>query len=246
MKKEILLGGLTLVLILYIFFVGVPVIKFENEKRVIQMKPEENKFSKNIQILLPAVDEDEKGTMAQLTVQISEGEGRTLLQINDIIFWEDTQESIRIAKSVAEDITGIDTSKYNIIYSVDANASKIEGPSAGPAMAIATSIGLKNKNINTSVVISGYLREDGKIEKVSGILSKARVAKENGIKLFIIPQGQAFQTKLETEEVCTGDFLTKFCETKTIEKKVDIQEEIGIDVIEVESISEALEYFIID
>ncbi len=246
MRREILIGGLFVILVLYIFLVGIPLLRLESEKKVIEMKADEPEFSKDVEILLPAVEESGQGIMAWLKVEVHEGEGRTLLEINDISFWEDTQESIRIAKSVAEEVTNVDTSQYDIIYSVNANASKIEGPSAGAAMAIATSVALKNKNINNSVVITGYLKEDGTIGKVSGILAKAEAAKENGVKLFLVPLGQRIQTKIETKKQCEHGVFTAYCETKVIEENVDIQEEVGIDVIEVGSISEALKYFVVD
>ena len=251
MRKELLIGILLVILLAYIFLVGIPVIKVETEKKVIEMKaPEEklneNDFHKSVEILLPAVEEEGKGIMAWLEVEVHEGEGKTLLEINDILFCDDTQESIRIAKSVAGEMTNVDTSDYDIFYSINANASKIEGPSAGPAMAIATSIALQNKTLNNSVVISGYLKEDGKIARVSGLLAKAEVAKQNEVELFLVPLGQRIQTKTETKKNCEHDALTTFCETETVEKRVDIQEEVGIDVVEVGSVEEALGYFVVD
>ena len=246
MKREILIGSLLVILVAYVFYFGVSVMRLESEEKVIKMKLDEKEFSNKVEIFLPAVEEEGDGTMAWLNVEINKGEGRVLLDIDDIFFLEDTQESVRIAKSVAEKTTNIDTSCYDIVYSFNANASKIEGPSAGPAIAIATSIALENKKINKSVVITGYLREDGTIGKVSGILEKAESAKQNQIKLLLIPVGQKIQTKIETEKNCENSVFTTYCKTETISKKIDIQEEIGINVIEVENVSEALKYFIID
>ncbi len=245
MKKEILLGLLLAILVIYVVFVGIPLIRVESEEKIIEMKAEEQDYSKKLEILLPAVEENGEGIMARLGVEAVDGEGRTLLEINEISFWEDTQESIRIAKSVAEELTTRDISTYDIIYSVNANASKIEGPSAGPAMAIATVIAMKDKQINKSVVISGYLREDGSIAKVSGVLAKAEAAKENNVKLFLVPLGQKIQTKIETKKDCETVGLDTYCETETIETQVDLQEEVGIDVVEVGSVEEALRYFVV-
>jgi len=144
MRREVLIGGLLVILVSYVFYFGISVMRLETEEKVIKMKSDEKEFSNKIEIFLPAVEEEGDGTMAWLEVEINEGEGRVLLDIDDIFFLEDTQESVRIAKSVAEKTTNIDASIYDIIYSFNANASKIEGPSAGPAMAIATSVALKN------------------------------------------------------------------------------------------------------
>ena len=245
MRKQILLRTLFIILIFYIIIVGTSIFRVKTGK-LIEMKVSEPKFYKQVEISLPAVEEDGKGTMVSLKVQLNKGEGRVLLEIDSISFWEDTQRSIRVAKSVAEKITNKDTSDYDIIYSIFANASKIEGPSAGPSIAIATIIALNNETINNSVAITGYLREDGTIAKVSGVLAKAEAAKENGIKLFLVPLGQRVQPKTETKKNCKNSFLINYCTTETIERMVDIQEEVGIDVIEVKNISDALKYFVID
>jgi uncharacterized protein len=244
MKKQILVAVLVVFLVFYVLYVGIPIIRFESEERVIEMKALDEEYSKEAEILLPAVEEGGEGIMAWLKVDIREGEGKTLLEINDISFLRNTQESIRISKSVAEDVTGVDASNYDITYSVNANASTIEGPSAGPAMAVATSVALLNRTINQSVIITGYLQEDGKINRVSGILAKAEAAKENGVRLFLVPLGQKVQTKTESKKTCENVGLTTYCETETISEEVDVQEEVGIDVIEVASISEALKYFL--
>jgi len=246
MKIQKLFLILVSTITIYLLF-STPIPDVENKETIIQMKPEIPLGSKReVKIPLPAVDEEGKGTIVWLRVEVLEGEGRILLEINNILFWEDTQESVRLAKSIAEELSDVDTKNYDIIYSIDANASKIEGPSAGPAMAIATILALENKTINNSVVISGYLRKDGKIGKVSGILSKARAAKENGFKLFLIPKDQSYQLKTETEKKCFTEGLTTICRTESFTERVNIKDEIGIDVIEVENISEALKYFIIE
>ncbi|MBD3155279.1 MAG: hypothetical protein GF368_01330 [Candidatus Aenigmarchaeota archaeon] len=246
MKKRSLVGILVAFLVLYVVFFGTPLIRIESKERVIEMKASDEDYSREVEIFLPAVEENEEGIMALLKVKLVEGEGKTLLEIDDISFLKNTQESIRVSKRVSEKVTNIETSNYDIIYSIDANASVIEGPSAGPAMAVATSFALLNESLNHSVIISGYLQEDGTVSKVSGILAKAEVAKKNSIKLFLVPLGQRAQVKTETRKVCETIGLTSYCETETTSKRVDIQEEIGIEVIEVGSISEALEYFIMN
>ncbi len=99
-------------------------------------------------IRVPAVDKNGNGVIATLSVDAKPGIGRTLVDINQILFWADTQDSIRTAKTVAQNVTGIDLSKYDIIYSIQANASVIEGPSAGAAMAIATILELENRTFD--------------------------------------------------------------------------------------------------
>lgn len=193
---------------------------------------------------VPAVDKEGRGVMATLTVETRPGVGRTLVDIDQISFWVDTQDSIRTAKVVARNITGIDFSKYDIIYSIQANASMIGGPSAGAAMAIATILELKEKGINESVTITGTLDENGNVGKVSGILAKARAAKEAGMSLFLVPPGQGSYTTYEEEKSCEDYIITKICRSVVKPKEVDVEEEIGIKVEEVSTVEEALKYFL--
>jgi uncharacterized protein len=159
------------------------------------------------------------------------------------LFWVDTQYSIQIAKAVAENVTKINGSNYDLIYSIESNASIIGGPSAGAALTIATIAALKNERLRTDVMITGTINEDGTIGEVGGILEKAKAAKDVGAKLFLVPDGQGEQTFLKPEESCIkrGGFI--FCETTYKQITVNIGKDAGISVIEVENVTDAYKYF---
>ena len=202
-----------------------------------------NKTSATI-IKVPAVDREGNGVMATLSVEAKPGIGRTLVDINQILFWVDTQGSIRIAKTVAANVTGIDLSKYDIIYSIQANASVIEGPSAGAAMGIATIIELENETMNKDVSITGTLNEDGIIGQVAGIVAKAQAAENNGMSLFLVPEGQKMYTTYSEEKTCEQYVFTTICRTEIKPIKVNVENEVRIEVVEVSNIKEALKYFL--
>lgn len=195
-------------------------------------------------IKVPAVDREGNGVIAILSVEAKPGFGRTLVDINQILFWVDTQGSIRTAKNVAANVTGLDISKYDIIYSIQANASVIEGPSAGAAMGIATIAELENKTINKDVTITGTLGEDGDIGQVSGIVAKAQAAENNGMNLFLVPSGQKTYTTYSEEKICEQYVFTTICRTQIKPVKVDVEKEVLIDIEEIGNIKEALKYFI--
>jgi len=195
-------------------------------------------------IEVPAIDKDGGGVMARLSVEAKPGIGRTLVDINQILLWVDTQDSIRIAKDTAENITEIDLSHQDIIYSVQANASAIEGPSAGAALCIATILELENKTPNNKVTITGTLNEDGEIGRISGVLAKAKAAKEAGMDLILVPKGQKTYTNYTEEKKCEKYLFTEICRTGTKPEIVDIEKDSGIKIEEVGSIEEALKYFI--
>jgi len=219
----------------------------EEKPSPLQIQPEEivipNDTTMTI-IKAPAVDMHGNGVLTTLIVDAMPGMGRTLVDINQILFWVDTQNSINIAKNVAENVTGLDLSKYDIVYSIQANASVIEGPSAGAAMGIATILELQNKQINEDVTITGTMSADGNIGKISGIVAKGKAAKDAGMTLFLVPEGQKYYTIYKEEKVCENYVIRTICWTKTKPEKVDVEEEVGIEVIEINNIREALKYFI--
>src|SRR3989344_140570 len=138
-KSKIFLYFLLIVVIIFILNF---LILFAGKYDKIEEKIEEKEnFIKNenltiVRMNLPAVDNEGKGVSTILKVELKKGDGKTLVDIDDLLFWADTQHSIRIAKLVAENITKISTSNVDLIYSVEANASLIGGPSAGAAIAL--------------------------------------------------------------------------------------------------------------
>lgn len=195
-------------------------------------------------IKVPAVDKDEKGVATDLLVKVTPGTGKTLVDINGLLFWVDTQNSIRMAKLVAEEYTKIDADSYDITYSVNADAALIGGESAGTALTIATIAALQNKQINDAVMITGTINHDGSIGPVGAILEKAKAAKENGAEIFLVPLLQKGEINYEEKEHCEKFGLTEWCTTERIPVKVDIAQEAGLEVKEVGNIAEAVEYFI--
>lgn len=197
-------------------------------------------------ISMPAVDQDGRGVITSLSVQIAPGYGRILTNIDRLLFWVDTQNSIRIAKDVASDITGVDLSQYDMVYTIKADASVIEGPSAGAALAIATVAAIERKEINPKVMITGSVNPDGTIGPVGEILIKAQAAKDVGAETFLVPMLQGRQIVYKTEKYCEQVGMSQVCTTETKPVAVDIANETGIEVVEVKDIKEALEYFIED
>jgi len=238
-------------LIVYVFITNVMFsteTKIERKSYTEGIQPEQEQVfysdeSSMTTIRVPAVDKNGEGVMATLSVDAKPGIGRILVDINEILFWVDTQDSMRTAKIVAQDVTGMDLSKYDIVYSIQANASTIEGPSAGAAMAIATIFELRNETFNENVTITGTLNEEGQIGKVSGIIAKAEATEAAGMNLLVVPVGQKTYTVYTEEKSCEDYLLTKICRRVTKPEDVDVEEKVGISVEEANTIEEALKYF---
>ncbi len=192
---------------------------------------------------VPAVDDQGNGVVTNLDVQVSPGSGKILANIDKLFFWVDTQNSIRKATEVASRITGQDLSKVDISYTVRANASVIEGGSAGAALTIGTIAALQNRQLNRSVMITGTINEDGTIGPIGEVVAKAIGAKEAGAKLFLVPNGQGSSKIYRPEKKCFTEAGIQICETSTVAEKIYITKDVGIEVREVRTVEEALENF---
>ncbi|MEM5801827.1 MAG: S16 family serine protease [Candidatus Aenigmatarchaeota archaeon] len=197
-----------------------------------------------VSLFVPAIDNQGNGVPVKLSVEVLPGEGRVLVDINQILFWIDTQQSIRIAKDVAQNLTKADLSKIDLIYSVETEATIIEGPSAGAALTIATIAAIQNKSVNQSVMITGTINLDGTIGPVGGIIAKSNAAKQIGAKLFLVPSGQGMQTNYKPVEDCKRIGRFTYCRIEYVPERVVVSEVSGIEIREVGNIEEALKYFL--
>ena len=225
--------GLTIGLV---FYYGSPIIETKTVYR-------DNSKPFYSQINLLAVDQDGNGIATPLIVEARPGDGKVLTDIEKLLFWTDTQQSIQTARDVALKITNVDMDNYDIAYSISSDASVVGGPSAGAALTIATVAALENKTLNDDIVITGTIEPDGSIGEVGGVLEKANAAKDIGADIFLVPLGQSQETYLKPQENCTRRAGFIFCETTYKTVTVNIGKDAGISIIEVGNIEDALKYF---
>ncbi len=202
------------------------------------------KETRRVELYIPAVDSNGNGVLAKLIVEARPGSGRSLVNIDNLLFWTDTQHSVRMARRVAERYLNTSLDNVDLIYTIEANATVIEGTSAGAALTIATIAVLENKTLRNDVTITGTINSDGTIGPVGGVLEKGKAAAEHGMKIFLVPLGQSYQVQYEPKRHCEKFGFVTYCETELIPKKVNLQEELGIQVVEVSSVAEALKYFV--
>jgi len=196
-----------------------------------------------VKMKLPAVDASGKGVLTDLAIEVMPGTGRILVDIDNLIFWADTQQSIKIARYVAANISEKDVSDYDLVYNIYANASLIGGPSAGAAIVIATIAALEGKPLNQSVMITGTINQDGSIGRVGDIFEKSEAARSVNATLFLVPEGQGYGSVSKTEKECEKYGIVEICTIEQVYEKTSINQN-GIRIIEVSNIRDALEYFI--
>ncbi len=254
MKKQLIVLFLVVIglsvigMSIFNFSIETNITPFKNETKTTSTQNETNPqlqtISNTIAINIPAVDNEGNGVITKLKVQTLPGEGRTLVNVDNLLFWVDTQFSIRVAKEVAKNITQLNLSGIDLIYDIETNASAIEGQSAGAALTVATIAALENKTVNQDVIITGTINPDGGIGPIGGVFAKAKAAKDVGATLFLVPEGQGIQVNYIPERKCEKVGPMTFCSTEYKQEKIDISNDIGIAVKEVSNIQDALKYFI--
>ncbi|MBU2496840.1 MAG: hypothetical protein KJ767_02170 [Nanoarchaeota archaeon] len=210
-----------------------------------QIQTNEKQISESAVLLnVPAIDRKGNGVSVVLSVEAEKGTGKTLIDIGSLYFFTDTQESILIAKKVASDYTGLNLNDYDLIYDIYAEADSIGGPSAGAALTIATIAALQNLKLEEDVMITGSILSNGGIGDVSSISAKALAAKQIGASIFLVPEEQSKEISYETQRKCETKNYREICTIDKIPVEVSIEDLVGIKVIEVATIQEALSYFV--
>jgi hypothetical protein len=170
---------------------------------------------------------DGTGVSAKLVLNIKPGSGKVFTSTEPLVGTA-TQTTLKTAVEVASRINR-DARKYDYFFSIESlKVSEVDGPSAGAASTLLVSSLLSDKSIPNHVSITGTITREGFIGSVGGIYEKVKKASQQGISLFIIPQGGAVQTVRIGNDV----------------KKINLIEfgpqELGVTIVEVRSIDEAM------
>lgn len=204
-----------------------------------------NKDARYVEMRLPAVYEaNSTGVYALAKMYVAPGYGNIFIHINNVLYGESTEHSIRKAIKYALKHENVSEDAYDFYVSIDSQANMLTGPSAGAAFAIMALALLQNKSINESVMITGTLLHDGRIGASGKIKEKALAAKESGATLFLVPPGLSKQYDLEQREYCDNWGGKEYCEIEEYANITDLQELTHIKIVEVTTIDEAIKYML--
>ncbi|MBI2577208.1 hypothetical protein HYV84_08410 [Candidatus Woesearchaeota archaeon] len=193
------------------------------------------------------------GQAADLSLEIKPGSGRVFLDTFPLT-QEDTQISIRFAKQVACDFLSVNCGKVDFFYTIRAESPIIAGPSAGAAIALLTLSVLEEKKIDPLMSITGTINSGGIIGPVGGLKEKIDAAKSAGLTQVLIPAGERFSDEGpgKGEKASVPPKKESNNETNNTpminmtNKTIDLfayGAEIGVAVVEVSDIREALSIF---
>ncbi len=180
------------------------------------------------QVKVLAVTSDGRGLGADLFLNLEAGNGTVWISAEPLV-GTTTQSAAQVAVNLARNYSS-DARKYDYKFSIQSNASLVEGPSAGAAMALVVISSLQNKKVPANVALTGTIDESGNVGQVGGIYEKSKEAANLGIDLFMIPRGEAVQTVRENGTVKSIN-LVQYGPT-----------ELGMKILEVGTIDEVLEY----
>jgi len=184
------------------------------------------------------------GVMGKVIIEIQSGNGRVLMNTNPFLE-PDTQYSAETAVSVAQNITGKSLKDRDVIVSFDMTGQVLGGPSAGAAMTVATIAAIEEKQVRKDVAITGTIEQSGNIGRIGGVLEKAEAAGENGIKLFLVPEGEGiltyYEQQLTTKKVSPGFVIRKINYVpKTLDLNNYTMTQWGMKTEEVSTINDAV------
>jgi uncharacterized protein len=180
----------------------------------------------NIKIF--AVTEDNRGMAADLYMYTIPGTGKAAFITSNSLVGKDTQTTGNIALQIAQNLTNTRITDNDVIFDIRANASEVDGPSAGAAMALLSYSMLAEKPLNPAVALTGTINDDGSIGMVGGVGPKSVAASNAGIKLFLIPSGEAI-ADIETDGIMHTVNLLDYGPST-----------LGMKVVEVSTIEQAL------
>ena len=186
------------------------------------------------------------GTVLKITVENRDGSGLVLVN-TAIPTGVDFQTSARTAVMIAQKYTNFDLSKKDVIFSISSGNQQelqaVDGGSAGGAMTVLLISDISGKPINSKVLMTGTIEDDGSIGKIGGVSEKADAAGKYGAKIFLVPTGQAITQVQSCDEKRAGSFVYRTCTSQDQPLSDLTEKEFGMKVIEINSISDALSYF---
>lgn len=174
-----------------------------------------------------AVTNEGQGLEATLHLRIEPGTGKIFSGV-DALVGTSTQEAYKVAVALAKNYVST-TNQYNYYFSIDSTASIVDGPSAGAATALLVVTMLENKRIPPNVAMTGTISDKGQVGVVGGVFEKAKAASAGGIKLFLIPKGEARQVT-RTDSGIQSINLVEYA-----------PQQWGMKVVEVNTLDEAIQ-----
>lgn len=196
-----------------------------------------------VELGIPAVDEEGKGVVGKVVTAVRAGTGKINVNVDNVISFPSFQQSANAARDAAARYLKRDLSNIDIDFDVKINASVIEGPSAGAAMAASIVLALENIQPSPNIMMTGAIRSNASVVQVGAISEKAAAAKEAGADIFLVPPGQGSQLSSARTQTCSQVGRMQVCRVNYQYKPVNIGQSLNITVQEVATVADIIEVF---
>ena len=147
------------------------------------------------------VDQNDRGTVFPIKVEIIEsGSGVLSVDINNVQYEPGFQVAVRAAAEAASQYTGTSISDKDIIVRFAQGSAqldsdlRVDGSSAGAIIAAMIAAGLSGKDLDTSIMVTGSISDDGQVGRVGGLEEKLIAAEDFGAEAMIVPESQEFES----------------------------------------------------
>ncbi len=250
-EEQVRRGILLIISYILVFYIGYTfayqTLVSETQPEVLTPMPVLGNFT-GLTNILAVRSTDNVGVIGDVIVEVNPGKGRVLMDTNPFVE-PDTQYSAETAVSVAQGYTKMDLGDRDVIISFNITGQLIGGPSAGAAITIATVGAIEKRPLKEDVAITGTIESNGEIGYVGGLVEKAEAAANNGIKLFLVPEGQIqlryYEQVIERERITPGFVIRR---VKYIPRILDLANytmtEWGMETKEVATIDDVVTYML--
>jgi uncharacterized protein len=187
-------------------------------------------YTRSITIHALAVSSNDTGAVINITVTaMTPGSGYVYVASSPLPTAESGTfiSSSQIAALVATYLANQPFNKYNFLINVEPTTLEIGGPSASGYMTVAMWALITNHTLNPDVVMTGMILPDGSIGPVGGLPAKIKAAAQEGYEVVLIPYGQ------QEYQTSTGQVINL----------VSYGRSLGVDVIPIMSVRQAIYYF---
>ncbi|HEY7734467.1 MAG TPA: S16 family serine protease [Nitrososphaera sp.] len=174
----------------------------DNEQQIEELKLQNEQSKLTITHYGLGIDQDEKGVVFPLEIEIASGGTGTLsMDISSVEYEPSFQNAIRDAAAAASAYTGIPISDKDIIVRLagdlpqDGSFVKVDGSSAGALIAGMIAAGLSHKEINSGVLVTGTISQDGTIGRIGSLEEKTDAAETFGVETVLVPKSQEFDSE---------------------------------------------------
>ena len=187
-------------------------------------------YTRSITIHALAVSSNDTGAVINITITaMTPGSGYVYVASSPLPTAESGTfiSSSQIAALVATYLANQPFNKYNFLINVEPTTLEIGGPSASGYMTVAMWALITNHTLNPDVVMTGMILPDGSIGPVGGLPAKIKAAAQEGYEVVLIPYGQ------QEYQTSTGQVINL----------VSYGRSLGVDVIPIMSVRQAIYYF---